>query len=54
MSLTEIFETMEYGPAPESAAAVNAWLDDAQPPTLACLSTMNGSCPKGADYLRQL
>ena len=28
MSLTEIFETMEYGPAPESAAAVNAWLDE--------------------------
>ncbi len=28
MSLTEIFETMDYGPAPESAAAVNAWLDD--------------------------
>ncbi len=27
MSLTEIFETMEYGPAPESAAAVNAWLE---------------------------
>jgi aldehyde dehydrogenase (NAD+) len=27
MSLTEIFKTMDYGPAPESAAAVNAWLD---------------------------
>ena len=28
MSLTEILETMAYGPAPESAAAVNAWLDE--------------------------
>ncbi len=28
MSVTEIFETMEYGPAPESPAAANAWLDE--------------------------
>ena len=28
MSLMDIFETMEYGPAPESPAAVNAWLDE--------------------------
>jgi aldehyde dehydrogenase (NAD+) len=28
MSLTEAFTTMEYGPAPESPAAANAWLDD--------------------------
>ncbi|MFN2255055.1 MAG: aldehyde dehydrogenase family protein, partial [Candidatus Promineifilaceae bacterium] len=28
MTLTETFKTMEYGPAPESAAAVNAWLDE--------------------------
>ena len=28
MSLMDIFETMDYGPAPESAAAVNAWLDE--------------------------
>jgi aldehyde dehydrogenase (NAD+) len=27
-TLTEIFKNMEYGPAPESAAAVNAWLDE--------------------------
>ncbi|HEX6288738.1 MAG TPA: aldehyde dehydrogenase family protein [Herpetosiphonaceae bacterium] len=27
MSIAEIFETMEYGPAPESAAPANAWLD---------------------------
>jgi len=26
--LTETFKNMEYGPAPESASAVNAWLDD--------------------------
>src|SRR5262249_55815486 len=25
--ITEILETMEYGPAPESAAPANAWLD---------------------------
>ncbi len=28
MSLQETFTTMEYGPAPESPAATNAWLDD--------------------------
>ncbi len=28
MSLQETFTTMEYGPAPESPAAANAWLDD--------------------------
>jgi len=28
MSLKEVFETMDYGPAPESPAAVNAWLDE--------------------------
>jgi aldehyde dehydrogenase (NAD+) len=28
MSVNEIFQTMEYGPAPESPAAVNAWLDE--------------------------
>jgi aldehyde dehydrogenase (NAD+) len=27
-TLTETFKNMEYGPAPESASAVNAWLDD--------------------------
>ncbi|MFN2235191.1 MAG: aldehyde dehydrogenase family protein, partial [Anaerolineales bacterium] len=27
-TLLEIFETMEYGPAPESDAAVNTWLDE--------------------------
>lgn len=27
-TLLEIFKTMEYGPAPESPAAVNAWLDE--------------------------
>lgn len=30
MSVAEIFETMEYGPAPESPAVVNAWLDHHQ------------------------
>lgn len=28
MSLQETFTTMDYGPAPESPAAANAWLDD--------------------------
>ncbi len=28
MSVSELFKTMEYGPAPESPAAVNAWLED--------------------------
>lgn len=28
MNLMEIFHTMEYGPAPESPAAAQAWLDD--------------------------
>ncbi len=28
MSVMEIFKSMEYGPAPESPAAVNAWLDE--------------------------
>jgi aldehyde dehydrogenase (NAD+) len=28
MNLLEIFESMEYGPAPESPAAVNTWLDE--------------------------
>lgn len=27
-SVSDIFETLEYGPAPESASAFNAWLDD--------------------------
>src|SRR5690606_41668165 len=27
MSVKEYFETMEYGPAPESADPANAWLD---------------------------
>jgi aldehyde dehydrogenase (NAD+) len=28
MSIAEIFETLEYGPAPESAAPVRRWLDE--------------------------
>ncbi len=28
MDILQIFRTMEYGPAPESAAAANAWLDE--------------------------
>ena len=27
-TLLEIFNTMEYGPAPESSSAVNAWLEE--------------------------
>jgi aldehyde dehydrogenase (NAD+) len=28
MSIAEIFETMDYGPAPESASAAQAWLEE--------------------------
>ena len=28
MSVLEHFESMDYGPAPESPDAANAWLDD--------------------------
>lgn len=27
-SIAEIFENLEYGPAPESQAVANAWLDE--------------------------
>src|SRR3989304_6462397 len=27
-TLLELFKTMEYGPAPESSSAVNAWLEE--------------------------
>jgi aldehyde dehydrogenase (NAD+) len=30
MDVLEVFKTMQYGPAPESSAAANAWLDDHQ------------------------
>ena len=28
MNVLEVFKTMDYGPAPESPAAINAWLED--------------------------
>jgi hypothetical protein len=28
ISIGELFENLEYGPAPEAADAANAWLDD--------------------------
>ena len=28
MKLSDVFVSMDYGPAPESPAAVEAWLDD--------------------------
>src|SRR5690242_8793227 len=28
MTIAEVFETMEYGPAPESGALAQAWLDE--------------------------
>ncbi len=31
MSVAEIFETMAYGPAPESAAPARAWLEQHAP-----------------------
>ena len=27
-TIVEIFESLEYGPAPEAASSVNAWLDE--------------------------
>ena len=27
-TLLDLFKTMEYGPAPESPSAVNAWLEE--------------------------
>ena len=30
MDVIEVFKTMQYGPAPESSAAANAWLEDHQ------------------------
>ena len=27
-TFSEVYKSMEYGPAPESADAANAWLDD--------------------------
>ena len=30
MDVLEVFKTMQYGPAPESSAAANAWLEDHQ------------------------
>ena len=30
MNVSEIFETMQYGPAPESGESAQAWLDEHQ------------------------
>ena len=49
MSVIEVFNTMEYGPAPESPAAVNAWLDE-HDRQFGLFIDNKWIKPKGADY----
>jgi len=49
MSLTEVFKTMDYGPAPESPAATNAWLDDHHR-KFGLFINNNWITPEGAEY----
>jgi len=48
--LLEIFKTMEYGPAPESPEAVNAWLDEHKR-KFGLFINNEWMTPKGAKYL---
>src|SRR5574342_1036708 len=49
MSVLEVFETMEYGTAPESPSSANAWLDD-HGRKLGLFINNQWMTPKGADY----
>ncbi|HUI89557.1 MAG TPA: aldehyde dehydrogenase family protein [Anaerolineales bacterium] len=49
-TLLEIFKTMEYGPAPESPSAVNAWLDEHNR-KFGLFINNEWVTPKGAKYL---
>ncbi len=49
MSVIEVFKTMDYGPAPESPAAVNAWLDGHER-QFGLFINNRWVKPKGADY----
>jgi len=51
MSLKEVFETMDYGPALESPAAVNAWLDDHNR-KFGLFINNAWVTPEGADYYK--
>ena len=48
-TLLEIFKTMEYGPAPESSSAVNAWLDEHNR-KFGLFINNEWATPKGAKY----
>ena len=48
MSVREVFESMDYGPAPESPAAVNAWLDEHEH-KFGLFINNEWRIPKGAD-----
>jgi len=48
-TLPEIFKTMEYGPAPESPAAANAWLDEHER-KFGLFINNEWVTPKGAKY----
>jgi aldehyde dehydrogenase (NAD+) len=50
MSVLEVFKSMDYGPAPESADAANAWLDD-HARKFGLFINNAWSTPEGADYL---
>jgi len=50
MSLLEVFKSMDYGPAPESPDAANAWLDD-HGRKFGLFINNAWSTPEGADYL---
>jgi aldehyde dehydrogenase (NAD+) len=49
MSLLETFESMDYGPAPESPAATNAWLDE-HGRKFGLFIDNGWVSPEGADY----
>ena len=49
-TLLEIFKTMDYGPAPESPSAVNAWLDEHNR-RFGLFINNEWVTPKGAKYL---
>ena len=52
-TLLETFKTMEYGPAPESPAAVNAWLEE-HGRKFGLFINNQWVTPKGAKYLPEL
>jgi aldehyde dehydrogenase (NAD+) len=53
MDLKQVFKTMDYGPAPESPAAANAWLDD-HGRKFGLFINNEWVAPKGAAYYESL